>query len=283
MFCPARRELISAAIGALHANRASHSSESHTQHLPGDDSRMIRLPQPARAPTRVTRFTFHLTDTPMKRFHFAFPLVALLSFIAIVSMTLTAEDSVLDTSAGEIVAYRLSQWKEMHFDDPAKAERHMRAVQKLGCEAWQESHSGHIDIVYRCADWRTTTVQTHEDAAEKLEWLRGAGFDTHHSDVHRKFRHGDHSVQLRLIEWKVAHLTDGIGGPAKELTTQLHDFGCEIRSEPHDDHIDLSYRCPIWTALHTSNGTAARKLQAQLSGYGFETKHAKGAGALSSQ
>ena len=49
------------------------------------------------------------------------------------------------SEAGEAIAYRLSNTKEMHFDDARKAEQHLAAVRKLGCEARMDSHGGHTD------------------------------------------------------------------------------------------------------------------------------------------
>lgn len=175
---------------------------------------------------------------------------------------------------GEVVAYRLADWKEMHFEDPMKAAQHLKAVKDLGCEARQENHGGHIDVVYRCPQWRQTPVQNHKLAEQWLGWLKGAGFDTHHPDVHENFLHGDEEIEIRLSEWKTAHMEGPMAAQAKEFTTTLRDMGCEVRSETHGGHVDLAFRCPIWVTLHVPNHDAAEKWQTWLRSHGFETRHA---------
>ncbi len=44
--------------------------------------------------------------------------------------------------AGETVAFVLSNWKTMHFDDAGKAAQHAETIKKLGCEMKQEKHAG---------------------------------------------------------------------------------------------------------------------------------------------
>lgn len=175
---------------------------------------------------------------------------------------------------GEMVAYRLAEWHEMHFDDPAKAAQHLKAVQDLGCEARQANHGGHIDIVYRCPTWRQVPVQTHALAEQWLGWLKGSGFDTHHPHVSEAFLHGDEVIEIRLTNWKSAHMEGPMLAQSKEFATALQDLGCEVRSENHGNHLDLAFRCPVWVTLHVPNHEAAEQWQTWLRGHGFETKHA---------
>ena len=52
----------------------------------------------------------------------------------------------------EVVAFRLTKWKEMHFDDARKAEQHFKTVKQLGCEAKMDKHSGHTGVDPRMDD-----------------------------------------------------------------------------------------------------------------------------------
>jgi hypothetical protein len=176
-------------------------------------------------------------------------------------------------SHGEIVAYRAAEWKTMHFEDPALAAQHLKAVQDLGCEAKQDNHNGHIDVTYRCPTWRQVPVQTHKLAEQWLVWMKGAGFDVHHPHVDEQFLHGDEVVEIRLSEWKQAHLEGQTAAQAGEFSQTLQKLGCEVRSQNHGDHIDLAFRCPIWVAVHVPNHDAAQQWQTWLKSHGFETKH----------
>ena len=46
------------------------------------------------------------------------------------------------------IAYRLKETKTIHFDDARKAQLHLDAVKKLGCEAKMDDHGGHMDVIY---------------------------------------------------------------------------------------------------------------------------------------
>lgn len=54
------------------------------------------------------------------------------------SLTMVIAASAFASSAlaaeKEIVGYRLQKWKTIHFDNGQKANIHIKAVKKLGCE-----------------------------------------------------------------------------------------------------------------------------------------------------
>ena len=81
----------------------------------------------------------------------------------------------------EIVSYRLSEWKTLHFDDADLATKHLDTMKMLGCQVKQDSHGGHIDVSYYCPQWKQATVATHSVAHKWEKWLRGAGFETRHT------------------------------------------------------------------------------------------------------
>ena len=93
--------------------------------------------------------------------------------LAVLALTRASE-------AGEAIAYRLSNTKEMHFDDARKAEQHLAAVKKLGCEARMDSNGGHTDVSIRCPKWKHIEVASHQAAAGWQDWLRKNGFETRH-------------------------------------------------------------------------------------------------------
>ena len=80
----------------------------------------------------------------------------------------------------EIVGYRLQDWTTAEFEDSGKAETHYKTLKKLGCEVKQERHDGHIDVIYRCPDWREIALKSHSDAHKWEDWLKDCGFETRH-------------------------------------------------------------------------------------------------------
>ena len=88
--------------------------------------------------------------------------------------------AIAQTPQKEVVEYRLAKWKTIHFDDAKAAKVHYDAVKKLGCEAKQADHDGHIDVTYRCPEWKKMSLKTHSDAHKWEDWLKKSGFETKH-------------------------------------------------------------------------------------------------------
>lgn len=84
---------------------------------------------------------------------------------------------VAETSAAETVRYRLENWKAKHMHDTAKADQLADTLQKLGCEVQKAAHNGHIDVKYRCPQWRQISVEAKE-AVRWEKWLKANSFQT---------------------------------------------------------------------------------------------------------
>jgi hypothetical protein len=80
----------------------------------------------------------------------------------------------------EIVRFRLAEWQAQHFHDQAQAKTFVDTVGRLGCEAKTGAHGDHIDVTYRCVEWRSLQAATHESAHAWENWLKQAGFETQH-------------------------------------------------------------------------------------------------------
>lgn len=174
----------------------------------------------------------------------------------------------------EVVAFRLADWHEQHFEDAEKAAQHFQAIKKLGCEVKQDKHDGHFDVIYRSPTWKEMKVADHKLAEQWGGWLKGSGFDTHHVHVDESFMHGDETIQLRLVDWKTVHLTGPQMKDSKSFVHSLQKMGCAVKNESHGDHADISYRCPTWVTVHVANHAKADQWQGWLKEHGFETKHA---------
>ncbi len=88
--------------------------------------------------------------------------------------------SIGTVSADEIVRYRLEDWKRKHLHDVAKAEKIADSLKKLGCEVEKADHNGHIDVKYRCPQWRQITLDSHEEAVRWQRWFKEYSFQTEH-------------------------------------------------------------------------------------------------------
>ena len=97
--------------------------------------------------------------------------------MAFITATLTSTASAADR---EVVAYRLTNWKTVHFDDAKRADAHTKTVKRLGCEVKTGDHGGHIDVSYRCSEWREISLESHDKAHSWEKWLKASGFETRH-------------------------------------------------------------------------------------------------------
>lgn len=199
-------------------------------------------------------------------------------------------------SAEESIAFCLPKWKEMHFDDSAKAQQHLAAVQKLGCEAKIDSHGGHTDVVYRSPKWKSMEVSDDKLAHQWESWLKKAGFETlhghaadHGGDDHAGHEGHDHAahdhdhaghshaegqveeVNYRMMGWKTLHVENK--EQLAELTAMLRGLGCELKSSQHSGHADLSFRCPQWKHIEVGSHQVATTWEQWLAKTGFEAKH----------
>lgn len=168
----------------------------------------------------------------------------------------------------ETVDFTLTQWKTLHFEDAAKATQHLETAKKLGCEVKQGKHSGHIDVSYRCAQWQTLNLPSHELAEQWIGWLKGAGFDVSHGHLDKSFTEGDEVVEFRAAQWKHVH-GDGTD-KEKELITTLTQLGCEVTVTEHSGHSDIRYRAPTWRDIHVADHAAVDQWTQWLKKNGFE-------------
>lgn len=85
---------------------------------------------------------------------------------------------VAETSAAETVRYRLENWKAKHIHEVAKADQLTDTLKKLGCEVQKAEHNGHIDVKYRCPQWRQISLESEDEAARWEKWLKQNLFQT---------------------------------------------------------------------------------------------------------
>ncbi len=83
-------------------------------------------------------------------------------------------------SAEEIVRYQLENWATQHIHDQKKADTITKTLEKLGCELKVDKHNGHIDVKYRCPNWRQLKLKSHDDAHKWEHWLKEFKFKTEH-------------------------------------------------------------------------------------------------------
>ena len=173
----------------------------------------------------------------------------------------------------EVIAFRMRDWKELHFNDPQKAEGHVQALRRLGCEARLDQHAGHTDVVFRNVEWKQITVESHAAAGRWEQWLKNSGFDVWHGHIDERLLHGPEAVEFRQTEWKTLHFDGERARDQQQITTALKQLGCDVRQERHGDHDDVTFRCPVWSTIRVEDHTTAERWMTWLKGAGFENRH----------
>ena len=74
-----------------------------------------------------------------------------------------------------------------------------------------------------------------------------------------------------LPNWKTIHSNDG--AQMSELVALMKGLGCEVRTEDHGGHKDVSVRCPQRKHIEVDSHQAATGWQDWLRKNGFETRH----------
>lgn len=174
---------------------------------------------------------------------------------------------------GEVIAFQLSRWQQRHFEDPQLVERHVQALKDLGCDVREDAHEGHSDVGYRCPQWRSISVAEHELAVRWERWLQDLGFDTFHSHVDTAFQSGAESIELRLTEWKTVHGNSSNAAEIRKFADTLAKVGCQAEVNDHGNHIDVRFRCPIWTQISVADHATAERWMQWLDSNGFEVRH----------
>ena len=81
---------------------------------------------------------------------------------------------------GYVVQFRLPEGRSAHFEDSRSAEKVSQTMMRLGCEVRRQNHGDHMDIAYRCPQWRTIDVASDAEAHRWQTWLKNQGFETAH-------------------------------------------------------------------------------------------------------
>jgi hypothetical protein len=109
----------------------------------------------------------HALSRAAERFVVAAVMVGL-----VCNMTRAAENHAVD--------FRLVHWKSVHLHDASEATKIEKTLRELGCETARDQHGDHIDVSYRCPQWRRMTAKSHDEAHRWQDWLKAKGFETRH-------------------------------------------------------------------------------------------------------
>jgi len=183
---------------------------------------------------------------------------------------LCCTSAVSAADAPQSIAFRLTEWKSMHFDNSQEAQQQVDTLKRLGCEAQLDQHAGHTDVKFRAAKWTKVSLDTHELADQWEKWLKTTGFETLHGHDEAPAQ-GAIAVHFMMPRSKHMHVNDP--AQVKEFTAIFNGLGRTVEQAQHSGHIDLTISCPNWRNLVFETHDEAHAIQNWLDQQRFQTQH----------
>lgn len=177
----------------------------------------------------------------------------------------------------KIVGFRAPKWKTIHSSSEAEAQSTVATLKKIGCEVETANHGNHIDIKFRCPEWRSMILDTSTLVNQWSLWCETQGMETVVINPPANTRKP--TVRYRIQRPKTVHLHDPV--KAKQIINTLSLLGCDVKTADHNGHIDTTFHCPQWLTLEVATEDHAHSWQKWLRESGFETQHTHVADASS--
>jgi hypothetical protein len=168
------------------------------------------------------------------------------------------------------IAFRLSEWRSLHFDHAAEAQQQLQTLKQLGCEAQATQHAGHVDVKFRAAKWTKVTLETDALADQWEKWLKTTGFETLHGHAEAP---AESAIAVHYITQQARRMHLDNPDQAREMTAIFAGLGCTVEQAQHSGHIDLTVSCPSWHNLVFETHDEAHAIQTWLDEQGFQTQH----------
>ena len=171
--------------------------------------------------------------------------------------------------SGKLVGYRAPEWKTLHTASAEQAEQTVATLKRIGCEVDASNHGDHVDVKFRCPEWRSMKVKTHALQAQWSSWCENQGLET--VVVNPAPNTKRPTVSFQMAKARTVHLHDQAA--AQKILNTLTLVGCDISTKDHADHTDATFSCPQWTTIELTTEDSAHAWQKWLKESGFETKH----------
>jgi hypothetical protein len=79
------------------------------------------------------------------------------------------------------VRFKLDGQRHLHVKSADEAASMRQVLEMMGCDVEQAEHNGHIDLTFRCPQWKSVGFPDHPTAHSWQDWLRQQGFATEHN------------------------------------------------------------------------------------------------------
>jgi len=171
------------------------------------------------------------------------------------------------SASAKQVGFRLTKWKTAHTSSEAEAQEMIGALQKIGCEVDSDIHEAHIDVKYRCLQWKSIQLATDQLVAQWSTWCEAKGMET--VVLNPPAGSEKATIRFHLPSEKLVHLNSE--DETKQIVNTLRLIGCQVTTTDHDGHVDATYSCPNEMLIQFPSDASARAWQEWLDEAGFET------------
>jgi len=172
--------------------------------------------------------------------------------------------------SAKLVGYRATDWNTVHTYSKAEAEQTLATLKRIGCEVETNNHGDHVDIKFRCEEWRSMKVKTHTLQSQWSNWCEKQGMET--VVVNPPVNTKRPTVAFQMATPRTVHLHDHAA--AQKIMNTLTLIGCELKTVDHNGHTDATFSCPQWKTIELATEDRALAWQEWLKESGFETTHA---------
>lgn len=167
------------------------------------------------------------------------------------------------------IGFRLIEWKAIHSHSEQESKETVAALQKVGCEVLTEQHGDHIDVKYRCPEWKALSLANNQLVNQWSTWFQAKGIET--VVVSPPANTQKPTVKFRLTTPKTVHLHDQEA--AKKIINTLKLVGCQVQTNEHNGHLDATFSSPNWITIELPSEDNAHAWQKWFDDSGFETQH----------
>ncbi len=169
------------------------------------------------------------------------------------------------------IGFRVSEWKTIHSHDASATQADMEMLNRIGCETKTASHGDHVDLRYRCSNWKTLELPTDDLLNQWTDWLADKGMEA--VTISPPADHQQPTLSFRMAAPRTLHLHDAQA--AQQIIDTLKMIEVEVTTHSHGDHMDARFQCPEWKSIGLANESQAQSWKKWLDEAGFETQGAE--------
>lgn len=166
------------------------------------------------------------------------------------------------------ISFRTTKAVSAHFKSAEELEATETTLKQLGCETKRVQHDDHTDLSYESKFWRSLSVKDSAEVTKWDKWLTAKGFAVVHNTPEQNHKE---TVKYQLKDWRALHLNSELA--AKAHVEMFKMLGCEVKTEKHNGHHDVRFRCPAWQIIGVPNHAEAHGWMNVLQKLGFATLH----------